>query len=322
MRFADFKRRIASRTGASSSARGRQRSRISGCSLLTTSTRAPPARIAGSSAACCRPSTVQSTTSAQRDERLHRGVVAAERRRCAGRAHRHGARRGRRHRDHERARTELLQGQRRQLHQHRPRLRLGQHRAGIAAPCTPQRPSTSTNAASQRCLRGITRLLPAGGSARRDTPAAAPPACCSLQHAADVQAVVAGGLLRQPLALEHRRAAGQHRHAVQAVVPLPFVELLATGEAKRRDTSTWPSPSTLIAKCVAASNAARLGLARRSDHSTSGGSSDSALNELTVRPKATPSAPRQVTTVTPVAKAPSAARSAAGVDGVGGGNGA
>ena len=55
-------RRIASRTSASSSARGAVRSRISGCSLLTTSTRAPPFRISGSSAACCRPSTVQSAT--------------------------------------------------------------------------------------------------------------------------------------------------------------------------------------------------------------------------------------------------------------------
>ena len=60
MSRAPFRRRMASRTGASSSARGSQRSRISGCSWLMASTRAPPLRMAGSSAACCRPSTVQS----------------------------------------------------------------------------------------------------------------------------------------------------------------------------------------------------------------------------------------------------------------------
>ena len=62
---AAFRRRIASRTGASSSARGRQRSRISGCSWLMASTRAPPAKMRGNSAACCKPSTVQSAMNTQ-----------------------------------------------------------------------------------------------------------------------------------------------------------------------------------------------------------------------------------------------------------------
>jgi hypothetical protein len=46
-----------------------------------------------------------------------------------------------------------------------------------------------------------------------------------------------------------------------------------------------------------------------SDHSTSGGSSDSELKELTVRPTKRPSASQQVTRVTPVANRPSACRS-------------
>src|SRR6185369_12476973 len=61
--------------------------------------------------------------------------------------------------------------------------------------------------------------------------------------------------------------------------------------------------------CVKASI---LGLSRRSDHSTRGGSSESALNELAVRPTGAPSAPRQVTIVTPVTKRPSASRSSSG----------
>ncbi len=43
-------------------------------------------------------------------------------------------------------------------------------------------------------------------------------------------------------------------------------------------------------------------------HSTSGGSSETELNELTVSPSGLPSGPVAVTTVTPVAKRPSAVR--------------
>ena len=43
-------------------------------------------------------------------------------------------------------------------------------------------------------------------------------------------------------------------------------------------------------------------------HSTSGGLSETELNELAVRPTSVPSGARAVTTVTPVAKLPSASR--------------
>src|SRR5439155_19379434 len=85
-----------------------------------------------------------------------------------------------------------------------------------------------------------------------------------------------------------------------------------TCDAKRRDRSTCDSDSTLIAKCVACTKAPTLVLARRSDHSTSGGSSDSALKELAVSPTGAPPPSVQLTMVTPVVKRPSAARSACG----------
>ena len=114
-------------------------------------------------------------------------------------------------------------------------------------------------------------------------------------------------------ALEHGQRARQHRAAVSAQAPAPDDRSACPtlAEAKRRDRSTCASVSTLIAKCSAASNAGRLGLSQRSDHCTSGGSSDSALNELTVRPTGVPAASRQVASVTPVAKRPSAERRAA-----------
>jgi hypothetical protein len=86
--------------------------------------------------------------------------------------------------------------------------------------------------------------------------------------------------------------------------------LSGAGEAKRRDISTWFSASTLTEKCVAPRKASRVGLALRSDHRMSGGSSDSALKELAVRPTGLPSTARQPMMVTPVANRPSAARSA------------
>ncbi len=116
------------------------------------------------------------------------------------------------------------------------------------------------------------------------------------QHAADEQHVVADVLVSNgapPVPSCHT----------------PSANLSGALLAKRRDSSIWSSASTLTAKWPAPTNAARLGLARRSDHSTSGGSSDSALNELQVRPTGAPGVSRQVTIVTPVAKRPSAVRS-------------
>jgi len=56
--------------------------------------------------------------------------------------------------------------------------------------------------------------------------------------------------------------------------------LALEGRANRRDSSTWSAASTLIAKWLAPVNAPMVELDSRSDHNTSGGSSDSALKEL------------------------------------------
>jgi hypothetical protein len=96
----------------------------------------------------------------------------------------------------------------------------------------------------------------------------------------------------------------------RTVGPLASAKRSATALAKRRDSPTWASDSTLIAKWLAARKADSAGLAERSDHSTSGGSSESELKELAVRPTARPSASRQVAIVTPVVKRPSVLRRA------------
>ena len=135
-----------------------------------------------------------------------------------------------------------------------------------------------------------------------------------MQHFANEQHVVAVALGAQAAALEHRQRTGQHRRAVARPGSSGRLRIAwrpTPADAKRRDSSTCCSVSTLIAKCSAAWKAARLGLSWRSDHCTSGGSSESAPNELTVRPTGAPLASVQVASVTPVAKRPSAERSAA-----------
>src|SRR5262245_20543873 len=80
--------------------------------------------------------------------------------------------------------------------------------------------------------------------------------------------------------------------------------------AKRRETSSCPSPSTLIAN-QPLSRTPRLASERWSMHtSTSGGSRLTELKALTVRPRGWPAASRVVTTVTPLANWPSARRNA------------
>ena len=66
----------------------------------------------------------------------------------------------------------------------------------------------------------------------------------------------------------------------------------------------------LTAKCEASSNTGRFGELAISDQSTIGGSSESELKELTVMPAGELSARSAVITVTPVANAPKAWRSA------------
>ena len=87
-----------------------------------------------------------------------------------------------------------------------------------------------------------------------------------------------------------------------------WLNLSGALDANRLDTGTWASVSTFTTKRTARRNTGRLDEPSRSDHRISGGSSDKALNEFAVSPKNSPSAESVVTTVTPVANCPSAAR--------------
>src|SRR6476620_10310676 len=76
---------------------------------------------------------------------------------------------------------------------------------------------------------------------------------------------------------------------------------------KRIEAGCWPVWSTFTAKCDALMRAAALAALLAMQTSSSGGSSDTEVKLLTVRPVGPPSC-RHVTTVTPVAKHPSASR--------------
>src|SRR5215510_10349769 len=76
--------------------------------------------------------------------------------------------------------------------------------------------------------------------------------------------------------------------------------VFADGFANRFDSACWPDASTLTVKCGAFSNAgSRLERVER-QKSTSGGSSDTEVNEFTVTPVCPPSGVHVVTIVTPV----------------------
>src|SRR5580692_10158323 len=78
--------------------------------------------------------------------------------------------------------------------------------------------------------------------------------------------------------------------------------------AKRVESPSWLSARILTPQSLACSQIAMLCTVRATENSTSGGSSDTELNELTVMPCSTPSAPRAVMMATPVGKVPSALR--------------
>ena len=250
MRRAALSRRIASRTGASSSARGSQRSRISGCSWLIASTRAPPRRIAGSSAACCRPSTVQSAT-----KRLRRArrppAQPADRLGRAGRTHRH------------RRRSAVASAARR-----------GTAWRRVAAGAS----SASCGSTGRDCVSDSTAQASPGARRRARTPARTGRSTClrCARGSQDLsEQVVAAGLEHERrhrrfdtrrtrpmnsrwspascwsmrVALEHRGAAGEHRQPARALAPTGRRRTCrGIAEAKRRDRSTCASASTLTAK--------------------------------------------------------------------------
>src|ERR1700722_19980612 len=78
--------------------------------------------------------------------------------------------------------------------------------------------------------------------------------------------------------------------------------------AKRVDRASWDSARMLMPHSWACSQTAKLCTVRATENSTSGGSSDTKLNELTVVPGSAPSGPRAVMMATPVGKVPSALR--------------
>src|SRR6266516_5065709 len=82
--------------------------------------------------------------------------------------------------------------------------------------------------------------------------------------------------------------------------------LLSERRLKRYDIRSWSSARTLKAKPQPAWKAPRLGARRCRQTSTSGGSSDTEVNELAVKPRSSPSGSRVVTTVTPVVNEPAA----------------
>src|SRR5688572_9954385 len=85
-----------------------------------------------------------------------------------------------------------------------------------------------------------------------------------------------------------------------------------SGCEKRLATCNWSAARMLMAKYGACRRLERFG--ERSDrlHSTSGGDSDTELNELHVKPIGVPLGPAVVTTLTPVAKVPRALRKSRG----------
>src|SRR3990170_4976115 len=102
--------------------------------------------------------------------------------------------------------------------------------------------------------------------------------------------------------------------AISGAPPMPGfssrpVNLRVALDENKREISTCSSARMLTAKCLACSKAASDRDAEVSDHSTSGGSSDSELKELTVRPTYSPFGATAVTTVTPVGKHASVLRS-------------
>src|SRR5215469_2496308 len=84
--------------------------------------------------------------------------------------------------------------------------------------------------------------------------------------------------------------------------------LLERARAKAMETASWSSRRMLMAKTPAASKAFRLYAPRSRLKRTRGGSRETELKELAVKPRYSPSRPTEVTTVIPVAKHPRAWR--------------
>ena len=98
----------------------------------------------------------------------------------------------------------------------------------------------------------------------------------------------------------------------------------APGSAARRANSPWPAASTCTSKRFAVRIRRHVSESRAAQNETSGGSSETAANELTISPSGVPPT-SVVTNATPVAKRPNASRRRAVLgavqrDGVGGGH--
>src|SRR5215475_7686333 len=88
--------------------------------------------------------------------------------------------------------------------------------------------------------------------------------------------------------------------------------LSACFEANRLEIGRCCSLRMLIAKCAVHAKSGKLPALRAMQTSTSGGSSETEVKELAVKPRGRLSSSMAVTTVTPVTKQPKARRSSSG----------
>ncbi|MNY58841.1 hypothetical protein D3C86_1952270 [compost metagenome] len=86
----------------------------------------------------------------------------------------------------------------------------------------------------------------------------------------------------------------------------------STGRAKVLERSFWLSDRILTAKFLVPVIVAKLRELRARQISSNGGSSETEVKELAVKPMGFPASSRVVTIVTPVTKAPNASRKARG----------
>jgi len=128
-------------------------------------------------------------------------------------------------------------------------------------------------------------------------------------HAADHDLVVAAGQAVLHRAFQHGEHAVEPGTAGRPVpAPDPSQAAASPRRAKPADRCSCPAASTFTTDAPCPRMARSVRLPRSKQTRMSGGSSDSEVTALAVVPTGAPSAPIDVTTVTPVAKWPMASR--------------
>ena len=162
---------------------------------------------------------------------------------------------------------------------------------------------------SRRLPARVVRQTEIAPSPERERPAGR---MCERGDPSDEDHVIARGDPLPGLALQERDAAVEERRSVRSLPPADLGESVRAIPKRtcRRSRAAIPQ-SMLTANPAQARNASRPSTSCPTQTSTSGGSSETDVNEFAVNPCGTPAASRVVTTVTPVTKQPSACRSAA-----------